>query len=73
MLACSIGTAAPLCCALASPLALWLVSLAMGGLCAYLDRFQMNPDGLSYLDIASELSIAVWRTGERILSPDIRH
>ena len=25
----------------------------MGGLCAYLDRFQMNPDGLSYLDIAS--------------------
>lgn len=35
-------------------LALALMSMALGGLCAYLGRFAMNPDGLSYLDIASE-------------------
>src|SRR5207248_584625 len=40
--------------ALTSPLTLWLVSMALGAMCAYLGRFQMNPDGLSYLDIASQ-------------------
>jgi|SRR5579864_1429100 len=38
----------------------WALSVVLGGVCAWLSRFQMSPDGVSYLDIGDAFWHGHW-------------
>ncbi len=41
--------------------AFWLIAAVLGAICAVNSRFAMNPDGISYLDIADSIIQHDWR------------